>query len=34
MEDHALVDAAREIIADLRVEVNKEREERYAQLAD
>lgn len=34
MEDHALVDAAREIIADLRVEVNREREERYAQLAD
>jgi NitT/TauT family transport system ATP-binding protein len=34
MEDHALVDAAREIIADLRVEVNKGREERYAQLAD
>jgi NitT/TauT family transport system ATP-binding protein len=34
MEDHALVDAAREILADLRVEVIKEREERYAQLAD
>lgn len=34
MEDHRLVDAAREILADLRVEVEKEREERYAKLAD
>jgi NitT/TauT family transport system ATP-binding protein len=34
MEDHALVDAAREILDDLRVESEKEREERRAQLAD
>lgn len=34
MEDHRLVDAAREILADLRVETEKEREERYAELAD
>ncbi len=34
MEDHALVDAAREIHNELRVEVDKEREERYARLAD
>jgi NitT/TauT family transport system ATP-binding protein len=34
MEDHALVDAALEILADLRVEGEKEREERRAHLAD
>jgi hypothetical protein len=34
MEDYRLVDAAREILADLRVETEKEREARYAQLAD
>lgn len=34
MEEHRLVDAAREILTDLRVETEKEQEELYAQLAD